>query len=571
MRDFNKRISLILVILILFIGASIVPIISGQNVNSTIKKTIEKSTNYFLNDDFLNAYWKFDECSGNTLEDSSLHHYDGIIDGATWTSDSYSGCALSFDGVNDYIKLDNYAKNYLGFNKTDDFIFSFYFKTSSTNKGIIFSQCRGDSYGYNPGFQIALNPNGTIQVQVWRLNCGILMNSNGSYNDNVWHEAEIFYNGITTNPIVDIYVDGTFDSTYEKYVCSFYADQFKYADIGRNSHEHTDHYEGKLDEIKYIKYPGGNEQNPPIIDGPTYGEKNVEYDYTFTTDDPEEDQIWIQIDWGNGDITDWEGPYTSGEVVTNSNSWSKDGTYEVKARTKDRWHQSGWSDIYEVIIGNRPPDAPTINGPKSGEAGNILSYKFKSNDYEGDTVLYYVEWGDGTNDDWFGPYQSGQEVTATHSWDVDGVYKIRAKAKNINGNTGDWSEFYEIRVGNDPPSVPDINGPREGKTGVEYTYNFISTDPNGDVVKFEINWGDGDEEITEFYPSGEEVIASHTWTRKGDFKIKARALDPYDGNSNYKEITVTIPRAKTVNLNLFEWLFERFPNVYILINHLLGL
>ena len=253
MRDFNYKISLILVTIILFFGASIAPSISGQNGNSINKITNEKSINYFFNDDFVNAYWKFDECSGDTLEDSSIHHYDGEIHDATWTTDSYSGCALSFDGVDDYVDLDNYAKNHLGFNKTDDLIFSFHFKTSSTNKGIIFSQCRGDSYGYNPGFHIALNPNGTIQVQVWRLNCGILMNSKGSYNDNEWHEAEIFYNGITTNPIVDIYVDGSLDNTYEKYVCSFYSDQYIYADIGRNSHELTDYYEGKLDEFKFIK------------------------------------------------------------------------------------------------------------------------------------------------------------------------------------------------------------------------------------------------------------------------------------------------------------------------------
>ena len=58
MRDFNYKISLILVTIILFFGASIAPSISGQNGSSSYKITNGKSDNYFLNDDFLNAYWK---------------------------------------------------------------------------------------------------------------------------------------------------------------------------------------------------------------------------------------------------------------------------------------------------------------------------------------------------------------------------------------------------------------------------------------------------------------------------------------------------------------------------------
>jgi hypothetical protein len=44
-----------------------------------------------------------------------------------------SSYALDFDGTNDNITLDDYAQNFLGFNKTDDLIFSFYFMTTSTS------------------------------------------------------------------------------------------------------------------------------------------------------------------------------------------------------------------------------------------------------------------------------------------------------------------------------------------------------------------------------------------------------------------------------------------------------
>ncbi len=46
----------------------------------------------------------FDEGSGTIAKDESGHGNDGTIYGATWTT-GVSGKALSFDGVNDYVKM----------------------------------------------------------------------------------------------------------------------------------------------------------------------------------------------------------------------------------------------------------------------------------------------------------------------------------------------------------------------------------------------------------------------------------------------------------------------------------
>ena len=565
---FNKK-SLIMLTIVMFIGTGVIPSISGYTGKTINQSTNEEITNFPFNEDYVNAYWKFDEGSGTTAGDSSGHDYDGTIYGASWTT-GYSGYALDFDGVNDYIDFDDYAQSHLGFGKTDDLIFSFYFKSSLGQKGIIYSMCNGD-YGYNPGFHIALTSSGKVEVQVWRLNCGILFSGTGNYNNNAWHEAEVYYNGITANPLVEVYVDGNLDSTYEKYVCTFFADQFKRAQMGRNSNDYINYFDGVIDEFKIIKYPGGNEQAPPIIDGPKYGDPSVEYDYSFITNDPEGDEIlWIEIDWGNGDILNLTGPFESGEEVIVSYTWYEEDTYNIRARSKDYWHHSGWSN-YPIIIGNRPPDTPTIDGPKSGNAGVIMTYKFVTNDFEEDDLLYYVEWGDGTFKDWFGPFPSGQEVTATHAWDEEDVYEIRAKSKDIFDKEGDWSDYYRIRIGNEQPTVPDINGPRTGKTGVEYDYSITSFDPNEDDIQYEINWGDGNTEYTNFNPSGEEAIASHTWTEGRTFTVKARAWDPFEKCSNWKEITVTIPRDRTFNFNLLMQLFERFPNAFPILRHLLEL
>ena len=50
----------------------------------------------------LVAHWDFDDGSGNVLRDSSGHGTDGTVMGAAWV-ESDSGCALKFDGVDDYV------------------------------------------------------------------------------------------------------------------------------------------------------------------------------------------------------------------------------------------------------------------------------------------------------------------------------------------------------------------------------------------------------------------------------------------------------------------------------------
>ena len=58
------------------------------------------------------AAYSFDAGSGATLTDESGHGHHGTISGATWTSSGRYGGALSFDGVDDYVRVDGPAEHY---------------------------------------------------------------------------------------------------------------------------------------------------------------------------------------------------------------------------------------------------------------------------------------------------------------------------------------------------------------------------------------------------------------------------------------------------------------------------
>jgi hypothetical protein len=97
-----------------------------------------------------------------------------------------------------------------------------------------------------------------------------------------------------------------------------------------------------------VSFAGSPEK--PDIEGPTEGKPNIDYEFTFVTTDPENDDVFYYIDWGDGEIEKWIGPSESGEEVTVNHSWEKQGTYIIQAKAKDTSdHESEW-ETFDVKI-----------------------------------------------------------------------------------------------------------------------------------------------------------------------------------------------------------------------------
>jgi hypothetical protein len=122
-----------------------------------------------------------------------------------------------------------------------------------------------------------------------------------------------------------------------------------------------------------------------------------------------------------------------------------------------------------------------------------------------------------------------------------------------------------------PPVEPIINGPTNGKAGTSYDYNFTATDPDGDDVKYYIEWGDGNTEWTGFSASGTPVIVSHTWDEEDTYIITAKAQDEYGLESDWATLEVEMPVNQQVTNPLLQMILERFPNAFPILRYLLGL
>jgi hypothetical protein len=95
-----------------------------------------------------------------------------------------------------------------------------------------------------------------------------------------------------------------------------------------------------------------NAPNTPSVSGPTTTETNEENEYSFLTTDPNNDNVYYYIDWGDGNIAEWIGPYSSGEVITSAHSWDETGTYTITVKAKDTTGLESSIATYTVEVNN---------------------------------------------------------------------------------------------------------------------------------------------------------------------------------------------------------------------------
>ena len=220
---------------------------------------------------------------------------------------------------------------------------------------------------------------------------------------------------------------------------------------------------------------------------------------------------------------------------------------------------------------NYPPYNPIITGPISGKIGQDYDFTImvQSSDFE---CLYcYIDWDDGTYEEWIGPYITGDVLSINHTWYDIGSFLIKAKVKDIFNVESEWSDLFTIKISQDPPHQPTITGPTEGKANHLYNYSFVTTDPESQDVWHYIDWGDDTNTgWLGSFPSGQEQILHHIWSNKGTYTIQVKAKDIYGNESGWGTLSVKMPFSYDVPFMQF-WIkiLEQFPHAFPILRHLL--
>ena len=198
-----------------------------------------------------------------------------------------------------------------------------------------------------------------------------------------------------------------------------------------------------IGEIPYNISGNSNQDRYPLVN--KIGENPPFPDFTFTitynfvffnaSNSFDRDGIIESYEWDFGDGT-------NGSGMEVNHTYINLGSFDVEFLAVD--DDGNAANILKIVVIREfpnPPDPPVIEGPENGRAGTEYEYSFVTTDPNGEDILYYVDWGDENNTGWLGPYASGTKIDLKHTWDDEGVFTIKAKAKDIYDYESEWTEF----------------------------------------------------------------------------------------------------------------------------------
>jgi len=235
---------------------------------------------------------------------------------------------------------------------------------------------------------------------------------------------------------------------------------------------------------------------------------------------------------------------------------NKVNTSEVGASILDNgmiiWYVSG-SNQGDTFFSDSP--LVEITNPEDGDdVSGLVVIEATASDPSGAGIQKVTFSIDGT--------EIGYDDTAPYTaiWDStgysDGWHTITATAITTDGYTD--SDEITVCLGgncdNNPPNTPyKPSGPTTGEPDVEYTYTTITTDPDGDKVRYGWEWN-GDNTVdgwTGLYYSGVTCAVGLIFDEIGTYYIRVLSEDEYGARSNFSRILTIVISYGCINFKGF--------------------
>lgn len=311
---------------------------------------------------------------------------------------------------------------------------------------------------------------------------------------------------------------------------------------------------------------GNTPPNIPSNPLPSNGATGVyiNSDLEWTGGDPENDPVTYDVYFGT----------TSSPPMIAANI--SDPEYDpglLDFSTQYFWKIVAWDTFGETSVGsqwsfttemNQAPNMPSDPIPADGaiEVNIEQDLEWTGGDPNpGDICKYDVYFGT-TNPPPLVTHNTTFAQYNTETMELDTTYYWKITSWDTYGEktVGDIWDFTTASAPNVAPEIPDISGKTNIAVNTEYEYTFESTDDNGDDVYYYVSWGDGSSsDWMGPYASGEPVVLTHTWASKGDFTIQAKAKDPFDEESSWGSLEISVPLSHSTKP--YAMAFGFFPKI----------
>jgi subtilisin family serine protease len=104
---------------------------------------------------------------------------------------------------------------------------------------------------------------------------------------------------------------------------------------------------GRINAYKALTRYNIQPEIPVTITGKTSGRPGREYSFSTSASDSDDDELYYFWDWGDGNYSEWLGPYASGEECEASYTWQQEANFSIKVKVKDgKGGESYWSEEF---------------------------------------------------------------------------------------------------------------------------------------------------------------------------------------------------------------------------------
>jgi len=248
---------------------------------------------------------------------------------------------------------------------------------------------------------------------------------------------------------------------------------------------------------------------------PRQGNPPLTVTLTNRSIDPEGDALAFSWDFGDGSGSTEESP---------RHTYTSAGQFVLALVVTDGQGMTSKPKRETISVkGNRQPQADFESTPRKGNAPLTVTFRNRSSDLEGDVVGFSWDFGDGSG-------STGENPR--HTYTSAGQFVVSLVVTDDQGMTsGPRRETISVE-GSRRPLADFTTGPRRGIVPLTVAFTNHSSDPDGKVVAFGWNFGDGSGSV--------EENPTHTYTRGGQFVVTLMVTDDRGMTSGVKRDTVTV-------------------------------
>jgi|GEM_PF-929970 len=323
---------------------------------------------------------------------------------------------------------------------------------------------------------------------------------------------------------------------------------------------------------------------PPVFGtpSPANGSTNQPLSVTWSIpiNDPEGNTFSWTIQCSNGQTNSGTGATNGTKTLvlsgltytTNYKIWVNATDPTGSAQYTRRWYIFTTKTSLPPVFGTPTPGNGSTNQPLS------LIWSIPINDPEGDSFSWTIQCSNGQTNSGTGA-SNGTKTLSLSGLAPLTSYKVWVNATDPTGSgtiTQAWYTFTTQQQQNQPPNKPNKpSGETSGKLNTPYIYSTSTTDPDGDQVYYQWDWGDGSTSSwLGPYNSGTTINTTHAWTVKSS-SVKVKAKDSSGAESPWSDpLPITMPKniispLRLLCMQILEWILVRFPSAFPILQHLI--